>query len=398
MKGLRKNTTFATYLFLQSIFMNPFFIVVFLVHTLVNSYIFVRGWQALPASAICKVIYIVLFLILYSSFIVAMLGRHSFPLGFQKVLYFIGTSWMAWMLYLTLFFLLTDLVHLLNHFFHFLPASIEGNPKLFHQIQVVSGFILLSVLTTVGYIRFSNPKVEKIELQVHKKAGHRKNLRIVAFSDVHLGMTVDKKRLDKYVELINAQKPDIVLIAGDVVDNNPRPLNEEEMYEEINRIEAPLGIYACLGNHEYLSGIEGSLDFYGKTKIHLLKDNVAQVDSSFWIIGRDDRSNLKRAKLSELVSQTEVHQPLILLDHQPYDLDHAEENGIDLQISGHTHNGQLWPFNLIVEKIYEVGYGGKQKGNTFVYTSSGLALWGPPFRVGTQSEIVVFDIRFERFR
>ncbi len=375
--------------------MNPFFIIVFLVHTLVNSYLFIRGWQALPASLVCKVLYIVLFFILYSSFIIAMAGRHTLPLGIMKVLYAVGTSWLAWMLYLTLFLLLTDLIHLLNHFFHFLPGSIGNNPKLFHQIQVISGVVLLSVLTTVGYIRFCNPEVEKIELQVHKKAGQRKNLKIVAFSDVHLGMTVDKKRLNKYVDMINAQKPDVVLIIGDVVDNNPRPLNEERMYEEINKIDAPLGIYACLGNHEYLSGIEGSLDFYAKTKIHLLKDDVAQVDSSFWIIGRDDRSNLKRTKLSDLVSRTDSHQPLILLDHQPYNLEQAEETGIDLQISGHTHHGQLWPFNLLVEKIYEVGYGGKQKGSTFVYTSSGLALWGPPFRIGTQSEIVVFDIRFE---
>ncbi len=375
--------------------MNPFFLIVFLVHTLVNSYIFVRGWQALPTSIVCKVLYIAVFIVLYSSFIVAMLGRNTLPLGFQKVLYAVGTSWMAWMLYLTVFFLLTDLVHLLNHFFHFLPDSIGGNTKLFHQIQVISGIVLLVTMTTIGYIRFSNPSVEKIELEVHKTAGQRKKLRVVAFSDVHLGLTVDKKRLSKYVKLINEQKPDIVLISGDVVDNNPRPLMVERMYEELNQIDAPLGIYACLGNHEYLSGIVGSLDFYAKTKINLLVDGVAQVDSSFWIIGRDDRSNAKRAKLSDLVSQTNSDQPLILLDHQPYNLEQAEENGIDLQISGHTHNGQLWPLNLIVKKEYEVGYGSKQKGNTFVYTTSGLALWGPPFRIGTRSEIVVFDISFK---
>jgi predicted MPP superfamily phosphohydrolase len=218
---------------------------------------------------------------------------------------------------------------------------------------------------------------------------------VVAFSDVHLGLTVDKNRLSGYVKLINEQKPDIVLISGDVVDNNPRLLNEKRMYEELNQIEAPLGIYACLGNHEYLGGIEGSLDFYSGTKIHLLVDSVVQVDSSFWVIGRDDRTNAKRKLLPELVERTDTTQPLILLDHQPYNLDQAEKNGIDLQISGHTHNGQIWPLNLLVNKIYELGYGFKQKGNTFVYTSSGLALWGPPFRIGTQSELVVFNLRFD---
>ncbi|MDR1368699.1 MAG: metallophosphoesterase [Dysgonamonadaceae bacterium] len=354
-----------------------------------------KGWQALPASFVWKLLYIAIFIILYGSFIAVMVWRHTLPLGFQRILYVIGTSWLAWMLYLTLFFLLTDFILLLNRFVCFLPDALGNDPKIVHQIQAISGFILVLAITTVGYIRFSNPEVEEIQLQIHKKAGSKKNLRVVTFSDVHLGMTVGKNRLDRYVKLINEQNPDLVLIAGDVVDNNPKYLDEERMYEEINRINAPLGIYACLGNHEYLNGIDGSLDFYAKTKIKVLRDDVASIDSSFWIIGRDDHSNTGRAGLSDLVSRTDSHQPLILLDHQPYNLEQAEKNAIDLQISGHTHNGQIWPFNLLVKKLYEVGYGAKQKGNTFVYTSSGLALWGPPFRIGTQSELVVFDIRFE---
>ncbi|GHS90733.1 metallophosphatase [Bacteroidia bacterium] len=375
--------------------MNLFFILAILVYTLANSYIFIRGWQALPPSPVFKIVYIVIFVFLYGAFIIAMAGRNTLSLGVQKVLYPAGTSWLAWMLYLVLFFLLTDCVHLLNRFLHFLPDVVGNNPKFFHQIQVFSGILLVLILMTIGYIRFSNPVVEKLQLQVNKKTACRKNLRVVAFSDVHLGLTVDKNRLSGYVKLINEQKPDIVLISGDVVDNNPRLLNEKRMYEELNQIEAPLGIYACLGNHEYLGGIEGSLDFYSKTKIHLLIDSVVQVDSSFWVIGRDDRTNIKRKLLPELVERTDTTQPLILLDHQPYNLDQAEKSGIDLQISGHTHNGQIWPLNLLVNKIYELGYGFKQKGETFVYTSSGLALWGPPFRIGTQSELVVFDIRFE---
>ena len=375
--------------------MNPFFLIVLLVHMLINSYIFVRGWQALPASAICKILYIVLFVILFSSLILSMLGRHTLPFGAQKILYTIGTSWLAWMLYLTIFLLLTDIVHLLNHFFHFLPDSIGNNSKLFHQIQVIGGITIVLALTTIGYFRFSCPEVEKIEIQVSKTAGERKHLRVVAISDVHLGITVDNKRLAKYVQLINDQKPDVVVIAGDVVDNNPRLMINRRMYEELSQIDAPLGVYACLGNHEYIGGIEESLDFYAKSKINLLIDEVAQVDSSFWIIGRDDRSNHRRKKLSELVSQADSRQPLIVLDHQPYNLEQAEENGIDLQFSGHTHNGQLWPASLLVNKLYEVGHGFKQKGNTSVYVSSGLALWGPPFRIGTQSELVVFEISFE---
>jgi predicted MPP superfamily phosphohydrolase len=127
----------------------------------------------------------------------------------------------------------------------------------------------------------------------------------------------------------------------------------------------------------------------------LLIDSVAQIDDSFWIIGRDDKQgNSFRKSLEELVIQTNPSQALFLLDHEPYDLSQAEKNGIDLQLSGHTHYGQLWPINRIVDYIFEVGYGYKQKGNTHIYVSSGLGLWGPPFRIGTQSELVVFNIHF----
>ncbi len=376
--------------------MKYFFVIVFLVHVLVNAYIFIRGWQAVPAIGLWKAVYVLLFLIGFSSFIIAMLGRNTIPLGFLKVLYAIGTSWLACMLYFTLFFIVTDLIHLFNHYFHFLPDKITGNSRLFHVIQAVSGCVVVLTLLVIGYLKFNHPAVEKYDIRIHKKAGDLKSLRIVAFSDIHLGITVDKKRLSKYVKLINDQKPDVVFIAGDVVDNNALPLNKERMYEELNEIKAPLGTYACLGNHEYLSGIENSLDFYHQTNIHLLIDSATLVNNSFWVIGRDDRSNLNRSHLSKLTAQTDPSQPLFLLDHQPYHLEEAQTNGIDLQVSGHTHNGQLWPLNLIVEKIYEVGYGYKQKGKTTVYTSSGLALWGPPFRIGTQSEIVVFNIQFDK--
>ena len=125
----------------------------------------------------------------------------------------------------------------------------------------------------------------------------------------------------------------------------------------------------------------------------MLIDDAVQVDNSFWVIGRNDRSQ-KRKMLPELIAHTDTTQPLILLDHQPYLLRDAEKNGIDLQISGHTHNGQVWPINLLVKRIFEVGYGYKQKGNTHIYTTSGLALWGAPARIGTQSEMVVFNLQF----
>jgi predicted MPP superfamily phosphohydrolase len=370
-----------------------FIIIVFLIHTFINVYLFYKGWKALPSSKPAKIIYCVVFFVFYSAFIIAMLGRNSLPLELQKVLYFIGTCWLGAMLYLTFWFLGTGLIWLLNRFFHFIPKTIT--PTVFRRIQVISGYIIVAIVLHFGYQKFTHPTLVEKEITIQKSGGKHKDLKVAVFSDMHIGIAIDKKKLQKYVQFINDQHPDLILFAGDMVDNNVLPLNTEKMQEEINLLQAPLGVYMCLGNHEYLSGIEPSLEFLRKTKITLLIDSVAQVDDSFRIIGRDDKQgNPFRKSLKELVAQTDVSQPLFLLDHEPYFLEEAEKNGIDLQISGHTHHGQVWPMNRIVDKVYEVGHGYKQKGNTHVYVSSGLGLWGPPFRIGTQSELVVFNIHF----
>jgi predicted MPP superfamily phosphohydrolase len=284
------------------------------------------------------------------------------------------------------------LIYGINHFISFIPKKITV--QRFHRIQVISGYGIVLLILLVGYHKFNHPVIVEKEIVISKNGGKQKELKALAFSDIHLGVAIDKKKLQKYVQLINEQKPDIIFIAGDMIDNNALPLNLEKMYEDINRLQAPLGVYCCLGNHEYLSSIEPCMEFLRKTNMTLLVDSVAQVNDSFWVIGRNDKQGGYRKPLKELVAQTDTSQALILLDHEPYFLDDAVANGIDLQISGHTHNGQLWPVNMIVNAIFEVGYGYIQKGNTHIYVTSGLGLWGPPFRVGTQSELVIFHIKF----
>ena len=370
-----------------------FFFIVFILYTVVNSYIFYRGWKALPTSRLSRIIYSILFFVACSAFIVSMLGRNVIPLEIQKILYFIGTTWMAVMLYLTLYFLITDLIYGINRVWRFIPKTFT--PRLFYRFQVISGYALVLIILLIAYPKFANPVIVEKEITIHKSGNKHSELKVLVFSDLHLGVTIGKARLQKYVQLINEQKPDIILIAGDIIDNNVLPLNKERMYEEMNQLHAPLGVYVCLGNHEYLSGIDDSMDFLKKTKLTVLVDNAVLIDDSFWIIGRDDLITGNRKSIKELLAQTNIEQPLILLDHQPHFLAEAEENGIDFQFSGHTHGGQLFPINLIVNKMFEVGHGYAKKGNTHVYVTSGLALWGPPYRLGTQSEIVIFRIHFK---
>jgi len=372
-----------------------FFTVIFLVFTLVNWYVFHRSKQALPQSKTVRAVFYVVFAFLYSAFTIAMLGRNLFPLAIQKILYLPGTIWMGFVLYLSGFFFFMDFIYLIIRIFRRLSPAII---KRYRQIQVFSGYILVCGLVVYGYYQFRHPQVVEQKIEIAKEAGGYKHLKVVGISDLHLGVVNDKKRLEQCVRLVNDQHPDLIIIAGDMVDNNAFPLEKEKVWETINELQAPLGTYFCLGNHEYLSGIDACMRFLRKTDMHLLIDSTVVINNSIQIIGRDDGQgmrNRRRKPLSELVKDTNPALPIFLLDHEPFHLSEAEENGIDLQFSGHTHHGQIFPGNLITDKVYELSYGYRQVGNTHYFVSSGWGLWGPPLRIGTHSEIVVFDIEFK---
>ena len=213
--------------------------------------------------------------------------------------------------------------------------------------------------------------------------------KLVMLSDLHLGYHNPRRELARWVDLVNAEHPDFILIAGDIIDGSMRPLIEERMSEEFHRLNAP--IYACLGNHEFYAGHPESKQFYQDAGIHLLIDETAVIDSCIVIVGRDDRSNMRRKPIKDLMDNKNLYS--IVLDHQPYNLDRAEAAGVDFQLSGHTHRGQVWPISWITDRIYECSWGSHQRGNTRFYISSGIGIWGGKFRIGTQSEYVVATLR-----
>ena len=370
-----------------------FFLFVFLFYTLLNVYVFVRSRKLLPQSKTVRTIFYTVYAFLFSAFLFAMVGRNNLPLLIQKTLYIPGTFWLGMVLYLFAFFLLTDVLYFVVRIFHRISSATKAH---YHKIQAISGYILVLCLVIYGYYQFRHPQVVEQEIEIAKTAGNYKRIKVVGVSDLHLGVAIDRKRMEQFVQLINDQHPDMIFIAGDLIDNNALPLEKERMWETIDKLQAPLGTYFCLGNHEYLSGIDESMNFLRKTNMHLLIDSSVVVNNSIQIIGRDDKQgNHLRKSLEELVKGLNPSLPLFLLDHEPYRLNEAEKNGIDLQLSGHTHHGQIFPGNLLTDWIYELSYGYKQKGNTHYYVSSGLGLWGPPLRICTQSEIVVFNIEFK---
>lgn len=337
-------------------------------------------WVLLPLVSIWKglilTIGVACFFMLFLSFSGTL---EKLPLPLSRMLYETGATTILVLLYLVILFLALDLGRLL----HFVPRS-------WLYANWVTTVAILGIMLTVflcGNIHYHNKVRVSLNLQTTKPL--KKDYTIVMASDLHLGYHNTRSDLTKWVNMINAEQPDLILIAGDIIDISVRPLFEEKMAEEFHRLQAP--VYACLGNHEYYSNEPRAQQFYTDANIHLLKDSCVIADD-LCIIGRDDRTNIHRKALRKLMQQADSTKYQILLDHQPYHLGQAEQTGIEFQLSGHTHEGQIWPISWITNQLYECSWGSYQRGNTHYYISSGLGIWGGKYRIGTQSEYVVLKL------
>ncbi len=358
-----------------------------------NYWLFIRSWQALPANALIHTIFTILFVIFSLSFFVAMGLGNKLPFALTVIFENIGAYWMIGLLYFTMAALFVDVMRVSNHFIKFYPDWVYANyeqVKLVAFLSVVGLFVVFSV---VGNFRFRNPDVRNLDLEIPKGDGQAGNLTVAVASDVHLGSIIRKNRLKKYVELLNKQNADIILFAGDLLDHSMCPVEYQKMDEELRGLKARYGVYAIFGNHEYYGNVVKAAEFYTRSGITLLRDSAVIIDNRFILVGRDDVSQRHRKSLEEIVGGITANLPRILMDHNPARLGDAQKNNIDLQVSGHTHNGQIFPLNLIVKGMYQLAYGYLKSGNTHYYVSSGLGLWAAPVRIGTQSEIVRINMR-----
>ena len=357
-----------------------FFIALLSAYLIGNIYIFIRGAQAVstfPWSI--KILLALLYWCTALSFIGSFLLRNiKLPFILSHTFHEIGTGWLVFTLYMVLCLLFFDLLRLFN--------------TPFKQGFTLSILLTISLLG-YGYYNFKNPQTKVINITINKTLPtYTQPIKVVAVSDVHLGHGTGKKQLKQYVDHINNLHPDLILIAGDLIDNSVVPLYEQQMQEELSQLQAPLGIYMVPGNHEFISGIEKCIPFLEQTPIRLLRDTVITLPNGLQLIGRDDRSNRSRLPLQTLLQQTNPNKPILLLDHQPFHLNETEKAGVDFQFSGHTHHGQIWPITLVTDHLFEQSYGYRQWGDSHIYVSSGLSLWGPPFRIGTDSEFVIIQI------
>jgi predicted MPP superfamily phosphohydrolase len=363
---------------------------------LLNPYVWWRGRQAFPQAKGWRTAFTACFVVEILTYFTGFFFYKDLPDGVMKfILYYCGT-WYIGLLYATMALLVLELLALSNRLYPWFPKWIlrhwvRTKVCLFFLITIGLGGLLCHAYNTVAH-----PLVKHVNIRLPKGELNRTDsLKIVMMSDLHIGEMVGKDWVRRYVSLSNAQQPDLVVLVGDLLDYESRHAENEHIEDDLQQLNAPLGVYAINGNHEYRANRHAKRRWIEKTGIRLLVDSVVLIDHSFYLVGRDDFINKERQPLQALLKGVETGRPVIVLDHQPWSLAELAMNGVDLGLHGHTHYGQLWPYPLLMKFIYECAYGSYRKGDTQFYVSSGIGIAGPPYRVGTVSELVVLHITFE---
>ena len=278
-------------------------------------------------------------------------------------------------------------------------------PQLTTKVVYILG---ICSLFYYGHEMAMEPSVVNYQVKIDKSAKVNK-LRIVQLSDIHINDMTSFDRIQHMVDKVNQLDADFIVITGDTLDRRLQPFTEKGFDKQFQQFKSKYGTYIIFGNHEYLNIKEENnheqdiINAFKHANMKVLKDDVVHLDNvGITFIGRDDfsssRYDIKRASLPDLMVFSNTNKPIILLDHQPHDLDEPANLGVDLMISGHTHAGQVFPINLIEKLIYKNNYGiyknTKQHFTSIV--SSGFGFWGPPIRLMTRSEIVVIDVTFDK--
>lgn len=332
---------------------------------------FHRGW---------KWAYIGLFVALFSSLFIARLYPES------TILSYISAYWLA---SFVLLLLILPCVHLLQF-----VMRLTLSRKRIHNL---TGWITLCAfigLMAYGSYQAFSPVVRHYEVTIQKPSSLEK-MNIVMASDMHFGHVSGPNHAKRMVQEVNALKPDLILIPGDVVDDHIAPFLDQGIDQILLELEAPYGVYASLGNHDtYQGNMDELIQAIEQAGIKVLYDEVATIADGLTLIGRKDYSEKVRMPLAELVREVDPSHTLILLDHQPNKLNEAADYGIDLVVSGHTHHGQIAPGQFITERMYENDWGYLLKGATHTIVSSGYGFWGPPIRLGSRSELAQIELRW----
>lgn len=382
---------------MKTTFFLLFFSVVIIIYTALNYFVYSRGLITFSLSPLYRKWYTFFYWTIAASFLIGMIWERLSSSIISEWVYRIGAIWLAFFFYFLLLLLVVDIFRLFAYLFQY---NLVFDPRVKTIIGLVS-IGIVSLVIGAGYINARITRIKEIPLVIHKKVTGKKEIRLLMASDLHLGALIGEQQEKKLVRIINEQNPDLVLLCGDLVDGDIGPVLRKKLGKHIQEIQTPMGVYAIPGNHEYIGGIHNTLSYLQSINVKVLQDEVISLDNGIQLIGRDDRDSRRMGDdhtpmdLKRLVQNLDCEKPIIVMNHQPFNLDEAVQAGTDLHLSGHTHHGQIWPLNYLTKAIFEVSWGLKQKNHTYFYVSSGFGSWGPPVRIGNYPEVVIFKILFD---
>ncbi|WP_455392194.1 metallophosphoesterase [[Eubacterium] cellulosolvens] len=314
-----------------------------------------------------------LFIFMSQSMLIAFTLTMYFFGRFTQIFYFFSMVWLGFSILCLILLGAHDIIRLF--------VSVDAT------VTVKIVILIAVVMTLAGMINARFIRTKKITL---KAKNLQKNIRIIQLSDIHMGLVHGRRFLTRLVNKVNSLKPDLILITGDVIDGPFR--SPESLYTPLKKLNAPA--YFSTGNHEYMVGINYSLDIIRKMGIKIIRNESLEINNNIQLIAIDDRWEGDMS-LSGLFT-TEKPDPnkyTILMSHQPRDFDIAANAGVDLMLSGHTHGGQFFPMILFTPLMYKWGKGLYKLNGSTLYTTTGVGTWGPPIRLGSNGELVLIELK-----
>lgn len=395
-------------------------ILIALVYVVINVFVIlrIRRWlhccHSFFRSRWFQALYLVVYILLSSSLLTAfLLPASSFQITVKKL----SNYWLGTFLYILLALLTAKIIASVMRLLRKMPRRGSAAHKKLCRIGGFSASLCVIVLSVYGAFHARDLKTQTYEVTIQKDAGGLESLRIGLIADLHLGYSVGIKDVEKVVERLNSENLDLVCLAGDIYDNDYDAIdNPVGISKLLSQIQSTYGTFACYGNHDVSERLLGGFsvpdqrnglrdpridEMLTDAGITVLNDEVKLIDHSFYLVGRLDAkktgvAGLKQKTIEEFTKTLDMDRPVIVMEHQPRNLDDSAAAGIDLELAGHTHEGQLFPGNLAINLFWKNPYGLYQDDGFHSVVTSGVGVWGPNMRVATDSEVVIVDVKFSK--
>jgi hypothetical protein len=361
-------------------------------YILPNLYIFFRLRRLFTGYRHRNLVLLAYFLLILIFPLVEILA-HDSETGWTRYVQIAGYYSLPYLLYLFLALVVCDFLTGINYFLKIIARETLRSRR-FRSICLPMILAVPLIVEMYGIAHYNRIRVNSYSIRISRKSSGIDHLKIALASDFHLRDSVGKGFLQAFVKQVNSLNADIVLLPGDLLEGHGDNRREAEFELLFRQIKTKYGVYAVFGNHEWHGG-EGKRAFFKRAGIEVLEDEVIAIDRAFYLAGRNENRSQNRKNLGELLQQTSEDLPVILMDHRPLNLVEVGRSKADIQVSGHTHNGQLFPLNFITKQVYELSWGYKKIGNTHFFVTSGIRTWGPPVRTAGDSEIMLIEVDFK---